>query len=130
MLALELACLEELLRDQQLHIAIVNRLIVSLVQMADEGGVDEFLLAGGLRADELDEGRPHLVDIPELLSHQLREVHSFLRWGALRILLSDYLGDIDFCEVAIVCVAADCACVELPVMDTACPVDGQIHSIG
>lgn len=69
LLVLELACLVEVLADQELQVIAVDCLIISLEDMANESSVNHLLLAGGLRADELGKGRPNLIDISELLLH-------------------------------------------------------------
>lgn len=69
LLVLELACLVEVLAEQELQIAAVDGLIISLEDVANEGSVNHLLLAGHLRADELGKGRPDLINISELLFH-------------------------------------------------------------
>jgi hypothetical protein len=69
LLVLELACLVEVLADQELQVAAIDGLIISLENVANESSVNHLLLASGLRADELGKGRPDLIDISELLLH-------------------------------------------------------------
>ena len=109
LLNLELASLDELLRRQQLQVLRRDSLVVLLVEVADESGVDYLLLALDLHADELDERTPDFVHVAELFPHQRGKVLSQFYWRLLRIpirgknvivlLLSKDLGDIELGEV-------------------------------
>ena len=99
LLVLEFACLVEVLADQELQVAAIDGLIISLEDMANESSVYHLLLAGGLRADKLGKGGPDLIDISELLLHDGRERLFFGLLRILSIFQSDDLRDVQLSQV-------------------------------
>ncbi len=69
LLILEFASLIKLLTHQKFEISAVHWLIISLMKMSDECGIDHLLLPGSLCPNEFDKGGPDLVNVAKLLLH-------------------------------------------------------------
>jgi len=95
----KLASLVKIFVNKEFNVGTVDKIIIEFMQMANKGSVDHFLFACDLRTDKLGKCRPDFENIAELLPHQGLMLTSIYNTGTLGIFLSNYLGDIDFCDV-------------------------------
>ena len=94
LLVFELSCLIEVLADQKLQIRTADWLIIFLQKVSYKRSVNHLLFSSCLGSDKLNESRPNLVHVAELLFNLTWIISGSLGLIELSILLCHYFSNL------------------------------------